>query len=78
VQKLEKEPKLVLRQPVVRLGKERARHAVPLRERTSDRGEVVIEMLATHEWRMGYGNFCRRKSNDEVHDCAVVIGAAER
>jgi hypothetical protein len=26
----------------------------------------------------GYGNFCRRKSNGEVHDCAVAVGTAER
>jgi hypothetical protein len=43
----------------------------------TDLGEVLIEMLGMHEWRMEHGNFCRR-SNDEVHDCAVVIGAAER
>ena len=41
-------------------------------------GEVLIEMLGMYEWRMEHGNFCRRKSNDEVHDCAVVIGAPER
>ena len=78
MQPLEKEPKLVLRPASSSVGKRAGTACRAPTGKNFGSRRSADRNAGMNEWRMGYGNFCRRKSNDEVHDCAVVIGAAER